>query len=768
MKKQKVAGGSMEVLNVQKNQVIAKKKDKIKEWYLIQEGSVTQKFEFSEVKLGKNAIIGILESDYLLCDYIANEDTVLAVFPCGGAEDLKRILSGQERIRGIFLKAAIEQRHQMLCLYADLYKKTRQFHVFMETMYNEYKNSCAKYSIEEQSFSKMEHLKPLEMRHKAENWEVNNSVSLVRNYMAEYLQLMEKDDSLTVGAIMEAAAQMRRVTQGIGEMESYLLYNKEILLSDSENDIFSLFFELAVAVAEKKADIEPIRKEISVIAEFIQKLRIFDSVVMSHRFAAYQNYDFENMSNGGEGNAAPVKKKIEIDLAKVDTLKHILTFAGYTAEEMEVVRKKIQAYKDLPDMTATDDDAYRTRRQLVPVFYEVYERAFMKAMQDESKVTPILEMFFNFGYMDIDLVGEENASQLLELTEHLNVCNSEHIHTIYEWLKMVYRGQKEPSKNEFDMDFPQYLADQRKTGEITAEQVKTFANDQLKKVEYELHNMFPSVNKTTYGKITTFCPLLNEIDLINSPDKMLVTAEKIENAMNEVRKVDFSVFYREVMFSDPARDLNSEMIMKEVLPDIILMPNAGTKAMMWQETSGVKRDTPGRFMFSIFTAVDLEDMMVETMGRFRWEMCRKIQGVHWNDIREKSLTAEYCDFIQFYRKNHELSTEAKEKMKSALVRAKNNYREVFVKDYINWIKFESKGSFRLNKVARDILIRYCPFVKDVRNDLKANPMYQNSIQRYEVGNNKKIQRIMGVYDKYQKAGGEITQELKENLEFYSM
>ena len=56
------------------------------------------------------------------------------------------------------------------------------------------------------------------------------------------------------------------------------------------------------------------------------------------------------------------------------------------------------------------------------------------------------------------------------------------------------------------------------------------------------------------------------------------------------------------------------------------------------------------FYVPVFTAVDLEDMMIETMGRYRWEICRKIQGVHWNDIREKSLTAEYCDYMQFYRK----------------------------------------------------------------------------------------------------------------------
>lgn len=53
--------------------------------------------------------------------------------------------------------------------------------------------------------------------------------------------------------------------------------------------------------------------------------------------------------------------------------------------------------------------------------------------------------------------------------------------------------------------------------------------------------------------------------------------------------------------------------------------------------------------------------------------------------------------MQFYRKNFELSADAKEKLKNALFRAKNNYREVFVKDYQNWIKYESRGSYRLNQ-----------------------------------------------------------------------
>ncbi len=760
----------MEILNVQRGQFVAQRNEKVKEWYLIQEGTVIQKFEFTEVALEKNAIIGILENDRFMCDYVAGTDTVLAVFPCENSEDLKKILAGQEKLRSIFLRAAIEQRHKMLCLYADLQRKARQFHSFVETVYNDYKTVCGKNRIEAVAFPRMEYFKPLEMHHKAETWEVNNSISLVKNYLQEYLQLMQKDDSLCIGAIMEAAAQMRRVTQGIGEMVNYLLYNKDILLGESGNDLFYLYFDLAIRVYKNHSDNEPVKKEIITIVDFVQKLRIYDEELVSNRVSEYQRYDFESQSQDEdeedfEGDTGVERTGLDIT---EDCLGRILTYAGLDQPEIVKVRDQVETYQNLPDMLSTDDEAYRIRRQLSPMFYDVYYKVFMHAMKDHGKIDPIIKMFLNFGFMDIQFVGEENANALYELTQHLDQCNSEHVYTIYEWLKSIYQGKKEPSKNEFDMDFTAYLLDMRKNGKITPEQVNELQKNQEMKVKYEIQNMFTSGNKITYGKITTFCPILGEYDMINSVEKMLVTADKLDEAINNVRKIDFSLFYRETMFSDPARDLPREMIMKEVLPDIILMPNAGTRAQMWQETAGVKRDTPGRFMFPIFTAVDLDDMMVETAGRFRWEMCRKIQGVHWNDIREKSLTAEYCDYIQFYRKNHELSVDAKEKLKSALVRAKNNYREVFVKDYQSWIKYESKGSFRLNKVARDILVRYCPFTKPIREELKANPMYQTSLNRYEIGNAKKVQRIVGVYEKYKKAGGEITPELKDNLLFYQM
>ena len=91
-----------------------------------------------------------------------------------------------------------------------------------------------------------------------------------------------------------------------------------------------------------------------------------------------------------------------------------------------------------------------------------------------------------------------------------------------------------------------------------------------------------------------------------------------------------------------------------------------------------------------------------------------------------------------------------------------------MKDYQNWIKFEAKGSFRLNKVSREILFKYCPFAKSIRTKLMVNPMYQNMFEKFEIFKGRELRHINNVYDKYQKSGGVLTEEMQANLDFYDL
>lgn len=726
------------------------------EWYLIQEGSVTQKFGFTEITLERNAMVGILESEWFICDYIAKEDTTLIVIPCKNSEDLQTLLSEHENFRAVFLRAAIEQKYKTFVLYQNLSQKVGNLHSFAEHAYHAYLDLCHDLLLEAEPFPRMDEFGPISMQHKADAWEISNCNSLVKKYLKEYMILMIKDDAMCVGAIMEAAAQMRRVTQGINEMVEYLEINKDILWAESENDIYHLYFDLAVQLSKNRQDIEPIRERIAEGFAFMEKLGIYSAGQLTACKKTFENYDFSDVPEG------------RINITRTDCVAHIMEYAKYSKEEIANMKNLLASYRALPDMQSTDTETHRLRKEINTVFYEIYEKAFLQSVKMQAKLSPILVMFFNFGFMDVELLGAELTNSLYNLTDHLAVFRAQNIYPIYDWLLAIYKGEKEPSRNEFDMNYKQNLVERRRLGEITEEQMKALENNQVEKVCFEIRNMFRSAHRMTYGRITTFCPILGADDFINSVEKMALTATKLTEAINRIRELDYSVLYREVMFTDPEKGVSSEWIQKEVLPDMILMPDAGTKGVMWQETSGPKTDSPARFIFPIFTAIDLDEQMVEIVGRYRWEICRRIQGVYWNDIREKSLTSEYYDYIQFYKKNSELSTEAKEKIKLALSRARNNYREVFVKDYQNWLKYESQGSYRLNKVARNVFLQYCPFNKEVRKKLKANPVYQNAFHKQEIEQQTKLKRFLTFLDKYEAAGGEVTPLLNNNLQFYQM
>lgn len=746
----------MKVLKVKAGETVARRQEKVMEWYLIQEGIVARKIAFAESMLGPNSIIGIMEKEWFSDDYVAKTDCTLVVIPCKNALDLHMILREHENFRPVFLRTAVEQRHRLICLYEDLQRRAAHLHSVAESVYIEYKTLCTEQLLSEQDFAHMENFGPLQMQHKVEDWEINNSNSLVKTYLREYMQLMIKDDSMCVGAIMEAAAQMRRVTLGIGELVNYLLYNRDIFCAGSGDDLFHLCYHMAVQMVRKNLDSAPAKGLMVRITDSMEKLGIYTNQQIQEYRDMCENYSVQKTAEE------------RINIAKEDCVAHILTYAGYDRQKILEFKEMLDAYCRLPDKLSVDNEARRIRKEIAGVFYDVYGKAFKYSMTDSGSLSPIMLMFFHFGFMDVKVLGVENANALCSLADSLDFFHAENIFTIYGWLKEIYLGNREPSRNEFDNDYNGYLMEQKRTGEITEEQMQEYRRDNMRKVEFEIKNMFQSAHRATSGHITTFMPVITEDDMLNSVEKMALTAERIESAVNKVRQLDYSVLYREVLFSDPDRGINQEWVMKEVMPDVILLPGTGSRAMMWQETAGAKTDTPARFLFPIFTAADVDAQMVETMGRYRWEICRRIQGVYWNDIREKSLTAEYYDYIQFYKKNNALSADVKEKIKTALTRARNNYREVFVSDYLSWMKYESQGSFRLNKVARDIFIRYCPFAKEVRQNLASNPLYQTAFNKLDIENKKKEQRLNALYDKYQAAGGTLTADLKENLNFYKM
>ena len=199
---------------------------------------------------------------------------------------------------------------------------------------------------------------------------------------------------------------------------------------------------------------------------------------------------------------------------------------------------------------------------------------------------------------------------------------------------------------------------------------------------------------------------------ISGPDKTYISPRMVMEELEKLIEIDYSIFQREVMYVNEEKNIKREYIVKKVYPDIILTPIVGSKGVMWQEISMKKRSNPGRFLFPIFCEGNLFSNIVTVCGRFRWEMCRTIEGIAWNDIKNKSLTSEYSDYLQFYRKNRELSEEMKGKIKLQIQNLETTV-EIFVIDYKTWIDYESKEPL-LNKIVREIW-QPCTLFKTIRS-----------------------------------------------------
>ena len=127
----------------------------------------------------------------------------------------------------------------------------------------------------------------------------------------------------------------------------------------------------------------------------------------------------------------------------------------------------------------------------------------------------------------------------------------------------------------------------------------------------------------------------------------------------------------------------------------------------------------------------------------------------------------FCDYLQFFKKNSALSTENKEKLKTDLKKYSNNYKNVFIADYLAYVKFEANGSPRLNKVAREILFTFCPFAKELREKVSDNPQYTELINHYQAHIGNLAKPVMNMASKLKRDGIEVPEQITKQLEHLS-
>lgn len=755
----------MAVVTFAAGTVIFKEGVPINRILIISSGSIQGSSEKGELLLEKGDVPAIFD---LYCGYSFYTYTAVDTVSCLSYslenQTVLDIIKGSAGLGELF---AASMCRQCCHIFDDFIMQEYQcgnFYHYLQDSYQEYASLCRKYGVTPKQLGGIEELAPFHTQEDLPDYLSGYYEAANAFEPAVKKALFHARPDFTDGFLQKAADDVHQVLEHIEMLAAYQADSAYLLLNTGRIDLFDLYTSLCIEVARMQEDTMSLNAAISKLMIQMESQPAIDRNLCRQRAAQYR----EELDAAAAAAEQPEDTTADALLDELsDSAKCVLRYADYAEDSSKRFLDDLNRYIHTSDRSSQDDEVHALRKRLTLAFYEIYTTAFQLSLSDKN-VPLAVRMFLLFGYIDETLAGKENTKALAKLATQKLSDPERQVYTLYDWLKEIYEGRKAPSRNEFDSDYLQYLHEMRYAGKIDAATESRMAEDAAQKVLFELQNMFPSVNKVTCGRVTTFCPLFSEHNCLRSPESMLVTADALHDALNHVRKVDFKAFYRETIFTMPEAGVNRELIQCEVLPDMILMPNIGVKAILWQEIEGRRRTTPSRVMFPLLCQEDIPTLVTRVTGEFRWEMCKRMQGARWNDVSELSLTSEYFDYIQFYRKNTELSPDAKEKIKLALQRARNNYREMFVRDYIQWVMYESTGSPRLNKISRRILLRYCPFSADIRNKIGGNPLYKDMLERYRILNTQERRRLDNVFVKIRNSGKAVPEELLAQQTFLEM
>lgn len=449
-----------------------------------------------------------------------------------------------------------------------------------------------------------------------------------------------------------------------------------------------------------------------------------------------------------------------------NSTERILAYAKLPKEQTDLFLANLEMFSNLKDKSTSNPTTRKIRENLTTVFFDIYTNV-LKRVWAEKNNDGLYQLFLSYGFMDEKLLRPEQIQALYELHKQTSDNVTCSVNMIKDWLEAIYRREKDPSVNDFEQDYYDVFREKKKRGELFDKDKAFYDNNVDGRLRHEIDYLFKMGQKLCYGKMSEYLPILHSETVPGPLTRALVTPAMIQESLKKVLAIDFSAFYRETVYhKQEDNKIGTMLIMKSVLPDIILIPPYGCRAVMWQELTGRVKSSPGRIIFPIFTDENLDHLMISIVAKFRWDLSRGMAGSVSNRTYESSLHTDYTDYIQTYRKNRDLSEEAKEKIKKQIDRKRNSVREIFADDYLTWINYESRGLPRLNKVVRKILFKYCPFAKPIRESLKEHPLYNQLITQYDYVVNKKATMLQAQYANMAAANRPPDAELIENLTFY--
>ena len=597
----------MATVSVKQGSYLFESGQPIKELYLVLKGNFTLSFPGGTYTLSVGEIIGTyaLYTGLHSMTCQANEDSTVVVLPVTDLHGLETFLKESPDYCVLFLRSAFRQVNTLLQLHELVQLTCVNLYTDFSQDYANYQACCVRRNLTPVALPSFKTLQPFVEETVLEPWSVAYYDGFLR-LLSGTSSSLSKEPSVVAGLIAGTCMDSQKILKTLQTMITYKQQVLSLYINDTQKDILKLYMDLYEKLGVDSPEGDFLHGALTHMDGLISGSELVSESHTRQRLAVLATQLQQKQLK------TPVSD-ISINEDLSGSLEIILQYAGMDATFSKDFKDLVLQYMRTADKASSEDRVRELRLRITSAFYTLYTQTYF-CTKENPAIPLAVQLFLYFGYVDENLAGTENLGFLCQAAQVLSKRTVSNVYTFYDWLNAIYDGKKEPCRNEFDEDYTDYIHVQKVSKKITAAEETALLADVRKKVEYELANVFLSVNKVTFGRISAFCPIFSAHKPLKRPDAAFVSEKELTQILSAIISVDFTAFYREYIYTNTAASIPKESLHLEILPDIILMPNIGTRGVVWQEIEGRKRSTPARMMLSVFYLEDLRPAIVRLTG----------------------------------------------------------------------------------------------------------------------------------------------------------
>ncbi len=538
--------------------VIFKKGQQAQFAAILLKGSVRVRMPYGGYRLMAGDVLGLFDvyAGTYLFDYIASEQVQFYPLYIHDSEEVADALANDKKYISFSLISGAGQIKNLFRSYDVLFICVKGTYQRMKIAYEKYKNYAKKFMIPMPPLKEIEELTPEYEKYQMKRSIVQRASELPKLSYESVTAMLGDAPALAELFLSDESEMAIQADNACRELLEFLKTEMRLLSDRGEQNLFAGFHIMASKIQEAKGDETIVIKELDALLNEINAL----STTIENDLGIWIDQENERLSDMRNSlsvkDTAPTEGKVlyhysandvEFAMASVrNATNRIMDYADLTTAEREEFIGALTAYRLKQKQNFNDDDSREAIRNLELVYYLLYEKVFFRSESDDE-IPAVVRLFLDYGVLSEKDFSEEEIVKLFHTAQSIR-CDSSHIHTMREWLHLIYKGEKEPSRNELDEDYRDSLIQLKRKCTMTAQEEKEYLSDGVRKVQYEIQNMIRMNNRMIFASNATFCPFVYGEEFSKDILKQVMDTAALSEALTKIRDVDYSLFYRETLY----------------------------------------------------------------------------------------------------------------------------------------------------------------------------------------------------------------------------